>query len=77
MASTFQWNRHFRKVSVNKTFTHVQDQKKAMSPRHSACIPPSVKSPLGKKTITNDLVKNGKTPKHLYLSQRFYVPLTV
>ena len=28
MISTFQRNRHFRKVSVNKTFTHVQDQKK-------------------------------------------------
>ena len=26
--STFQRNRHFRKVSVNKTFTHVQEQKK-------------------------------------------------
>ena len=31
-----------------------------------------------KLTITNDLEKTGKTPKHLlYLSQRFYVPLTV
>ena len=28
MISTFQRNRHFRKVSVNKTFTHVQGQKK-------------------------------------------------
>ena len=41
---TFQRNRHFRKVSVNKTFTHVQEQKKAMSPRHSTYIPSSVKS---------------------------------
>ena len=40
----FQWNRHFRKVSVNKTFTHVQEQKKAKSPRHSTSIPSSVKS---------------------------------
>ena len=32
---------------------------------------------LEKLMITNDLEKNGKTPKHLlYLSQRFYVPLT-
>ena len=29
MISTFQRNRHFRKVSVNKTFTHVQGQKKS------------------------------------------------
>ena len=28
MISTFQRNRHFRKVSVNKTLTHVQEQKK-------------------------------------------------
>ena len=42
--STFPQNRHFRKVLVNKTFTHVQEQKKAMSPRHSAYIPSSVKS---------------------------------
>ena len=27
MVFTFQRNRHFRKVSVNKTFTHVQEQK--------------------------------------------------
>ena len=33
--SAFQRNRNFRKVFVNKTFTHVQEQKKAMSPRHS------------------------------------------
>ena len=26
--STFQRNRHFRKVSVNKTFTNVQEPKK-------------------------------------------------
>ena len=47
--STFQQNRHFRKVLVNKTFTHVQEQKKAMSPRHSAYIPSSVKSGLLKQ----------------------------
>ena len=55
MISTFQRNRHFRKVPVNKTFTHVQEQKKAMSPRHSAYIPSSVKSPLStlkKKSAT-------------------------
>ena len=46
MISTFKRNRHFRKVLVNKTFTHVQVQKKAMSLRHSAYIPSSVKSPL-------------------------------
>ena len=28
MIYIFQWNRLFRKVSVNKTFTHVQEQKK-------------------------------------------------
>ena len=42
--STFQWNRLFRKVLVNKTFMHVQEQKKAMLPRHSTYIPSSVKS---------------------------------
>ena len=46
MITTFQRNQHIRKDSVNKTSTHVQDQKKAISPRHSAYIPPSVKSPL-------------------------------
>ena len=46
MISTFKRNRHFRKVLVNKTFTHVQEQKKAMSPRHSTYIPPSVESSL-------------------------------
>ena len=30
--TTFQWNRHFKKVSANRTFTHVQEQKKAMTP---------------------------------------------
>ena len=43
MISTFRRNRHFKKV--NKSFTHVQEQKKAMSPQHSTYIPPSVKSP--------------------------------
>ena len=28
MISTFQRNRHFRKVLVNITYTHVQEQKK-------------------------------------------------
>ena len=28
MISTFERNRHFRKVSVKETFTHVQEQKK-------------------------------------------------
>ena len=46
MISTFKRNRHFRKVLVNKNFTHVQEQNKAMSPRHSTYIPPSVKSSL-------------------------------
>ena len=46
MISAFQRNRHFKKVLVNKTFTNVQEQKKAMWPRHSAYIPSSVKSPL-------------------------------
>ena len=46
MISTFKRNRHSRKVLVNKTFTHMQEQNKAMSPRHSAYILPSVKSPL-------------------------------
>ena len=38
MVSTFQRNRYFWKVSVNKTFTHVEEQEKVMSPRHSAYI---------------------------------------
>ena len=45
MISTFQRDWHLRKVSVNKTFSHVQGRKK-MSSRHSAYIPSSVKSPL-------------------------------
>ena len=45
MISTFQRSRHFRKVSVNKTFTHLQEKKETMSPRHSAYIPSSVKPP--------------------------------
>ena len=53
MISTFKRNRHFRKVLVNKTFTHVQEQQKAMSPRHSAHIPPSVKSPSGSIQISD------------------------
>ena len=28
MISTSQWNEHLRKVPANKTFTHVQEQKK-------------------------------------------------
>ena len=32
------------KVSVNKTFMHVQEQKKTMPPGHSAYIPFSVKT---------------------------------
>ena len=35
MVSTFQRKRYFRKVSVNKTFTHVQEQEKALLLRHS------------------------------------------
>ena len=38
MISTFKRNQHFRKVLVNKAFTHAQEQKKAMPLRHSACI---------------------------------------
>ena len=30
MISNFQQNRHFRKVSVNKTFTYVREQNKAI-----------------------------------------------
>ena len=36
MISTFRRNRHFKKALVNKTFTHVQEQKKAMSRRNSS-----------------------------------------
>ena len=42
MASTFQRSQRFRKVTVNKTFKHVQEQKNVMSPQHSAYIPSSV-----------------------------------
>ena len=48
MISTFQRNRHFRKVLVNKPFRTCKS-KKAMSPRHSANIPSSVKSPLSQR----------------------------
>ena len=43
--STFQHNLDFRKVFVNKIFKHVQKQKKALSPRHSAYNLSSAKSP--------------------------------
>ena len=43
--SYFSAESTFQQSGVNKTFTHVQEQKKAMSPRHSAHIPSSVKSP--------------------------------
>ena len=46
MISTFKRNRHFRKVLVNKTFTHLQEQKNAIPPQHSAYIQSSVKSTL-------------------------------
>ena len=45
MIPTSQRNRYFRKGLVNITCTHVQEQKKAMLQRHSACIPSNVKSP--------------------------------
>ena len=38
-------------MSVSKTFTHVQEEKKVMSLRHSAYIPSSVKSPLTKEEL--------------------------
>ena len=58
--STFQRNRHFRKVSVNKTFTHVQEQKKrfrsdiplAFRPAFITFHLHSVKLPLFKLNIT-------------------------
>ena len=58
MVSTFQQNRHFRKASVNKTFMHVQKQKKAMSLRHSAYIPSNVKSPLEIVKLIHDVNRN-------------------
>ena len=37
-----------------------------------------ISTALENSAITNDLEKNGENIKHLlYLSQRFYVPLTV
>ena len=44
--STFKRNGHFRKVLIHKTFTHVQEEKKSMSPQHSTNTPSSEKSPL-------------------------------
>ena len=44
------------KMSVNKTFTHVQEQKKVKSPQHSAYILSSVKSPLLKKSLTVNFI---------------------
>ena len=44
--SYFSAESTFQESGVNKTFTHVQEQKKAMSTRHCAHIPSSVKSPL-------------------------------
>ena len=43
MISTFQWNQHFRKVLVNKTFTHLQEQQGDVT-RQSAHIVSNVKS---------------------------------
>ena len=51
MICTLKRNRHFRKVL--ETFTHVQEQKNAMSLRHSAHIPYSVKLPLGIKYLND------------------------
>ena len=42
--STFKPNRHFRSVSKQNFYANAR-AKKAMSPRHSAYIPSSVKSP--------------------------------
>ena len=53
MISTFKRNRHFRKVFISKTFTHVQEQKKAMSLRHSTYISSTVKSPLELQNTTS------------------------
>ena len=39
---------------VNKTFTHLQEENKGMSPRHSAYIPPSVKLSLKLYTSVDD-----------------------
>ena len=50
MVSTFHWNQHFRKVLVNKTFTHVQE--KSMLLLHFACFSFIVKLPLFKLNIT-------------------------
>ena len=63
MVSTFQRNRYFKKVSINKTFTNVQEQEKSMSPRYCAYIPSSVKSPLSKirlhcQTVIDQLFTN-------------------
>ena len=44
--STFQRNRHFRKMLVNKTFAHVQEQKKSNVAATFRLHPSSVKSPL-------------------------------
>ena len=44
--SYFSAESTIQESGVNKNFTHVQEQKKAMSPRHSAHIPSSVKLPL-------------------------------
>ena len=68
LISTFQRNQHFRKVSVNKTFTHVQEQNKAMSPPHSAYIPSGVKSPWFDLLISEvyfSLLRNNKILKSL------------
>ena len=63
MNSTFKRNRHFRKVLVNKTFTHVQEQKKAMSLGHSAYSPSSVKSPEVLEAIKKQVSLKSYSPK--------------
>ena len=50
MISTFQQNEHFRKVSFQETFTHMQE--KVMLPQHFTCIPSSIQLPLFKVNIT-------------------------
>ena len=68
MISTFQRYRHFRKVSVNKTFAHVQKQnKKMMSSRQTAYTPSSVKSPLPLIINENHVINETKNIAEFYI----------
>ena len=66
MISNFQWNRHFQKVSANKTFTHGQEQKKKKKKKGSA-----------KKTFKKEKKKKKKKKQAMSLLHYAYIQSSV